>query len=53
MDNWQKLAEKLIVLNSDRKLLSELTSSAALSGQYFDEKTVFQRRSKLIKEYIK
>jgi len=53
MDNWQKLAEKLIELNSDRKLLSELTRCAALSGQYFDEETVFQRRSALIKQYIK
>jgi glycosyltransferase involved in cell wall biosynthesis len=53
MNNWQKLAQKVIELNANRILLSELTRSAALSGSHFDEKTVFQARSDLIKQYIK
>lgn len=53
MNNWQKLAEQLVELNSDRARLSELIRSAALSGQHYDEETVFQIRCNLMKQYIK
>ncbi|MDJ0618159.1 MAG: glycosyltransferase [Calothrix sp. MO_192.B10] len=53
MNNWQQLAEQVVELNADRNRLSELTRCAALSGRHFDEETVFQRRSQLIKQYIK
>ena len=52
MNNWRKLADRVIELNSDRERLSELTRSAAQSGHFFDEKTVFQARSNLIKQHL-
>ncbi len=52
MNDWRKLADQVIELNSDRARLSKLTRSAAQSGQFFDEETVFQARSNLIKKYL-
>ncbi len=52
MNDWQKLADLVIELNSDRAKLSELVRAAALSGQFFDEETVYQQRSDFIKKYL-
>ncbi|NJR75378.1 MAG: glycosyltransferase, partial [Scytonema sp. CRU_2_7] len=52
MNDWQKLADLVIELNSDRAKLSELIRAAALSGRCFDEETVYQHRSDLIKKYL-
>ncbi|WGV27800.1 glycosyltransferase [Halotia branconii] len=52
MNNWQKLAELIVELNSNRARLSELILKAALSGQPFDEQAVFQHRSDLIKQHL-
>ncbi|AUT02013.1 hypothetical protein CLI64_17380 [Nostoc sp. CENA543] len=52
LNNWQKLADLIIDINSDREKLSKLIFQAALSGQQFDEETVFQNRSDLIKQYL-
>ncbi|QLE59527.1 glycosyltransferase [Nostoc sp. TCL26-01] len=51
--NWQKLANLISELNTDREKLSKLIFNAALSGQQFDEQSVFQNRSDLIKQYLK
>jgi glycosyltransferase involved in cell wall biosynthesis len=51
MNDWQKLADLVIELNSDRSRLSKLIRAAALSGQFFDEETVYQQRSDLIQKY--
>ena len=48
----EKLANLIVELNSDRARLSELILKAALSGQPFDEQTVFQHRSNLIKQFL-
>lgn len=52
MNDWRKLAEELIKLNGDRDRLIELIYCANISGQRFDEETVYQARANLIKEYI-
>jgi glycosyltransferase involved in cell wall biosynthesis len=52
MNDWQKLADLVVELNCDRPKLSKLIREAALSGQFFDEETVYQERSDLIKKYI-
>ncbi|MBR8836291.1 MAG: glycosyltransferase [Stigonema ocellatum SAG 48.90 = DSM 106950] len=52
MNDEQKLAELIVELNSDRVKLGELIQKAALSGQPFDEQTVFQHRGDLIKQYL-
>ncbi|HBB31979.1 MAG TPA: hypothetical protein DDZ80_04630 [Cyanobacteria bacterium UBA8803] len=52
LNNWQKLGDLLVELNSDRARLSQLIKTAALSGQKFDQETVFQERSNLIKQYL-
>jgi glycosyltransferase involved in cell wall biosynthesis len=51
-NNWQKLADLIVELNSDRVRLSKLIKGAALSGQRFDQETVFRHRSDLIKQYL-
>ncbi|GAX37562.1 glycosyltransferase [Nodularia sp. NIES-3585] len=52
INHWQNLADLIIELNSDREKLSKLVSQSALSGQEFDEQSVFQKRSNLIKENL-
>ncbi|MBD2451210.1 glycosyltransferase [Nostoc sp. FACHB-152] len=52
INDWQKLANLIIELNSDQEKLSKLVFQAALSGKQFDEQSVFQNRSDLIKKYL-
>lgn len=52
INNWQKLANLIIELNSNRDKLSKLIFNAALSGEKFDEQSVFQNRSDLIKKHL-
>jgi glycosyltransferase involved in cell wall biosynthesis len=51
-NNWHKLADLIVELNSDRVRLSKLIKGAALSGQMFDQETVFRHRSDLIKQHL-
>ncbi|UKO99567.1 glycosyltransferase [Nostoc sp. UHCC 0870] len=50
--NWQELANLIVYLNSDREKLSKLIFNAALSGQQFDQVSLFKNRSDLIKHYL-
>lgn len=52
INDWQKLADLVIELNSNRARLSGLIRGAALSGKLFDEESVYQHRSDLIKKYL-
>jgi glycosyltransferase involved in cell wall biosynthesis len=53
INNWQKLADVIVELNSDRSKLKEIILNAALSGQQFDEQSLYQNRSDLIKHHLK
>ena len=46
------LADQIVALDGDRKKLCELIRQAAESGKLYDEETVFQHRSDLIKQYV-
>lgn len=46
------LAEQVLELNRDRSKLCDLIREAAKSGKLYDEETVFQHRSDLIKRYL-
>jgi glycosyltransferase involved in cell wall biosynthesis len=52
LNDWEKLAALVIDLNADRGRLSTLIRAAARSGQLFDEETLFQHRSDLIKQHL-
>jgi glycosyltransferase involved in cell wall biosynthesis len=52
LNQWEKLADVVIGLDADRAKLAKLTQLAARSGYQFDEATVFQHRSDLIKQYL-
>jgi glycosyltransferase involved in cell wall biosynthesis len=52
LDDEAALAEQVIRLNANRQQLSQLVQDAARTGQLFDEETVFQHRSDLIKKHL-
>jgi glycosyltransferase involved in cell wall biosynthesis len=51
-NNWKKLANLIVELNSDREKLKELIINAAISGQQFEEQSLYKNRSDLIKQYL-
>jgi glycosyltransferase involved in cell wall biosynthesis len=51
MNEWEKLADKIIELNMNRTKLGSLIQEAAKSGTIYDEENVFKHRSYLIKKY--
>ncbi len=46
------LADQIVALDRDRATLCDLVRQAAESGKLYDEETVFQHRSDLIKKYV-
>lgn len=46
------LTNQILALDRDRAKLRDLTQRAAESGKLYDEETVFQHRSDLIKRYV-
>ncbi|MBE9010481.1 glycosyltransferase, partial [Pseudanabaenaceae cyanobacterium LEGE 13415] len=52
LDDQQALADQIVALDRDRTKLAELVRQAAASGRGFDEETVFERLSSLIKQYV-
>jgi len=51
INEWEKLADTIIELNGNRPKLANLIQQAAKSGTIYDEETVFENRSNLIKKY--
>ncbi|MGG6266061.1 glycosyltransferase [Leptolyngbya sp. AN03gr2] len=52
LNDQTALAEQILALDRDRASLRELIQHAAESGKLYDEETVFQHRSDLIKKYV-
>ena len=52
MDDEKALADQIAELDRDRAKLCALSWQAAQSGKLYDEETVFQHRSDLIKRYV-
>ena len=48
----QKLTDLIVELNCDRARLNQMILRAAITGQPFDQQTVFEHRSDLIKQYL-
>jgi glycosyltransferase involved in cell wall biosynthesis len=51
VNDWQKLAETIVSLDQDRLKLAELVRQAAQSGEKFDQESIYQHRSSLIRQY--
>jgi glycosyltransferase involved in cell wall biosynthesis len=51
VNDWKKLAETIVCLDQDRLKLAELGRQAALTGENFDQESIYQYRSRLIKQY--
>lgn len=52
LNNKAALADQILELDRDRTRLRDLIEQAAASGELYDEETVFQHRSDLIKKYV-
>lgn len=50
--DWQQLGEQLKTLADDRQRLAQLTQQAAANGKRFNDKAVFEERSRLITEHL-
>ena len=51
--DWRSLGELLLQLDRDRPALAQLMRSAAESGRQFDEDTVFEQRTELLKDHLR
>ncbi len=52
VQDWKSLGQRLADLNSDRPRLLRLIRAAAQNGARFDDRTVFQQSSALIKQHL-
>lgn len=51
--HWKELGELMATLSNNRQQLITLIQSAANNGLRFNDESLFQERSKFIKQYIK